>query len=65
MILEEVGVVLCRGMTGNMSPQQGFLPVSAEAFAQHGAGGADAGGEKETMKAEGLKKLRVLHWCCV
>lgn len=57
-ISEEVGVVLCREVTVNMSPQHGFWPVSAEAFAQHGAGGADAGGEKELVvpgpeKAEG------------
>lgn len=29
----------------NMRPQQGFLPASVTAFAQHGAGGANAGSE--------------------
>lgn len=44
-IPEEVGAVLCRGVAVNMRPQQGFLPASVAAFAQLGAGGANAGGE--------------------
>lgn len=63
-ISEEVGVVLCRRVTGNMRPQQGFLPASTEAFAQHRAGGADAG-VRRSWWYPGLKRLRVLHWCWV
>lgn len=49
---EEVGAVLCRGMTGNMRPQRGFLPASAEEFARHGAGRANAEGEKGLLVPE-------------
>lgn len=48
----------------NMRPQQGFLPASAEAFAQHGAGRANAGVRKSCWYL-GLKRLWVLHGWCV
>lgn len=61
-ISEEVAAVLCRGVAVNTRPQQGFLPVNAEAFAQHGAGGADAGGEKELLVPGAGKAAGVAVW---